>query len=69
MLNIELDQEATEQGELTDSEWEDFFIKMLIDEQLKVEESPDGKVITIAVQQRGCPGCEGARIGAGTESC
>ena len=52
VLNIELDQEATEQGELTDTEWEDSFIKTLIDEQLKVEESPDGKVITITVQQR-----------------
>ena len=52
VLNIELDPEATEQGELTDTEWEDFFIKMLIDEQLKVEESPDGKVITVTVQQR-----------------
>ncbi|MYA72213.1 AAA family ATPase [Candidatus Poribacteria bacterium] len=53
VLNIALDQEATEQGELEASEWEDFFIKTLIDEQLKVEESPDGKVITITVQQRG----------------
>ena len=52
VLNIELDQEATEQGELTDTEWEDSFIKMLIDEQLKVEESSDGKVITVTVQQR-----------------
>ena len=51
ILNIELDQDATEQGELTDSEWEDFFIKTLIDEQLKVEETPDGSVITITVQQ------------------
>ena len=53
VLNIALDQDATEQGELTETEWEDFFIKTLIDEQLKVEESPDGKVITITVQQRG----------------
>ena len=52
VLGIELDQDATEQGELTDIEWEDAFIKMLIDEQLKVGESPDGKVITITVQQR-----------------
>ena len=52
MLNIELDQAATEQGELTDTEWEDSFVKTLIDEQLKVEESPDGKVITVTVQQR-----------------
>ncbi len=53
VLNIALDPAATEQGELTDTEWEDFFIKTLIDEQLKVEESPDGKVITITVQQWG----------------
>lgn len=53
VLNIALDQDATEQGDLEPSEWEDFFIKTLIDEQLKVEESPDGKVITITVQQRG----------------
>lgn len=53
VLNIALDQNATEQGDLEASEWEDFFIKTLIDEQLKVEESPDGKVITITVQQRG----------------
>ena len=52
VLNIELDQGATEQGELTDDEWQDFFVKTLIDEQLKVEESPDGKVITVTVQQR-----------------
>ena len=52
LLGIKLDQNATEQGELTDTEWEDAFIKTLIDEQLKVEESPDGKVITITVQQR-----------------
>ena len=52
VLNIGLDAEATEQGELTDDEWQDFFIKTLIDEQLKVEESPDGKVITVTLQQR-----------------
>ena len=52
VLDIELDQAATEQGELTDTEWEDSFIKTLIDEQLKVEESPDGKVITVTLQQR-----------------
>ena len=52
-FGIKLDQNATEQGELTVTEWEDFFIKTLIDEQLKIEESPDGKVITVTVQQRG----------------
>ena len=52
VLNIELDRGATERGELTDDEWQDFFVKTLIDEQLKVEESPDGKVITVTLQQR-----------------
>ena len=52
LLGIELDQNATEQGELTLTEWEDFFIKTLIDEQLKVEETPDGSVITVTVSQR-----------------
>ena len=52
LLNIELDQDATEQGDLTLTEWEDFFVKTLIDEQLKVEETPDGSVITVTVMQR-----------------
>ena len=52
LLNIELDPNATEQGELTITEWEDFFIKTLIEEQLKVEESLDGSVITVTVKQR-----------------
>ena len=51
MLNIKLDPDATEQGDLTLTEWEDFFVKTLIDEQLKVEETPDGSVITVTVQQ------------------
>ena len=51
-FGIKLDPSATEQGTLTDTEWEDFFIKTLIDEQLKIEESPDGKVITLTVQQQ-----------------
>ena len=51
-FGIKLDSSATEQGELTDTEWEDFFIKTLIDEQLKIEESPDGKVITLTIQQQ-----------------
>ncbi len=51
LLNIELDPDATEQGELTITEWEDFFVKTLIDEQLKVEETPDG-VIAVTVKQR-----------------
>ena len=52
ILGIELDQNATEQGELTLTEWEDFFVKTLIDEQLEVEETPDGSVITVTVTQR-----------------
>ncbi len=52
VFGIKLDPNATEQGELTLTEWEDAFVKTLIDEQLKVEESPDGKVITVTVQQR-----------------
>ena len=52
LLNITLAQDATEQGELTLTEWEDFFIKTLIDEALKVEETPDGSVITVTVTQR-----------------
>ncbi|RKU17936.1 hypothetical protein C6501_03425 [Candidatus Poribacteria bacterium] len=52
LLNIELDPSVTEQGELTDSEWRDYFVKTLIDEQLKVEESPDGNVITLTVKQQ-----------------
>ena len=52
LLNITLDLEATEQGELTLTEWEDFFVKTLIDEELKVEETPDGSVITVSVTQR-----------------
>ena len=51
LLNIELDPDATEQGDLTLTEWEDSFVKTLIDEQLKVEETPDGSVITVTVQQ------------------
>lgn len=52
LLNINVGQGATEQGELTVAEWEDFFIKTLIDEQLKIEESSDGNVITVTVKQR-----------------
>lgn len=52
LLNIELDPNATEQAELTIAEWEDFFIKTLIDEQLKVEEVLDRNVITVTVKQQ-----------------
>ena len=45
-------EQATEQGNLTIEEWEDYFIKTLIDEQLKVEESSDGNVLTVTVKQR-----------------
>ena len=47
-----VDPTATEQGDLTLQEWEDAFIKTLIDEELKVEETPDGSVITVTVSQR-----------------
>ncbi len=52
LLNIELDSTVTEQGELTDTEWKDYFIKTLIDEKLKVEESQDGNMITLTVKQQ-----------------
>ncbi len=52
LLNIELDSSVTEQGELSDTEWRDFFIKTLIDEKLKVEESQDGNMITLTVKQQ-----------------
>ena len=52
LLNIELDSTETEQGELTIAEWEDYFIKTLIDEKIKIEESQDGNVITLTVKQR-----------------
>ncbi len=52
LLNIELDSTVTEQGELTDEEWPDYFIKTLIDEKLKVEESQDGNMISLTVKQQ-----------------
>lgn len=52
LFKIELDSTVTEQGELTIEEWEDFFIKTLIDEKIKIEESQDGNVITLTVKQR-----------------
>ncbi len=51
LFNIELNNNATEQGELTIEEWEDYFIKTLIDENIKIEESQDGKVITLKITQ------------------
>ena len=52
LLNLELDPNATEQGDLTITEWEDFFIKTLIEEQLKVEEILDRNTITVTIKQR-----------------
>ena len=52
LLNIELDSSVTEQGELSDEEWADYFIKTLIDEKLKVEESQDGNMISFTVKQQ-----------------
>ena len=52
LLNRDLNDNLTEQGDLTDEEWRDYFVKTLIDEQLKVEESPDGNVISLTVRNR-----------------
>ncbi len=52
LFNVELDPSLTEQGDLTISEWEDFFIKTLIDEKMKVDEAQDANVITLSVKQR-----------------
>ncbi len=52
LLKIKLDMSLTEQGELTDDEWRDFFIKTLIDEKMKVDESQDGNLITLSVKQQ-----------------
>ncbi len=51
LFNIEVDDTATEQGDLTIDEWEDFFIKTLIEEDMKIEESTDGNVITLKITQ------------------
>lgn len=51
LINIKLDDTATEQGDLTIEEWEDYFIKTLIDEDMKVEESTDGNVIILKITQ------------------
>lgn len=52
LLNIELDTTLTDQGDLTDEEWRDYFVKTLIDEKLTVEESQDGNVISLKVRNR-----------------
>ena len=50
-LNINIDSSETEQGDLTDEEWRDFFVKTLIDEKIKIDESQDGNVITLTIKQ------------------
>ncbi len=52
LFNVKLDSTITEQGDLTDEEWRDFFIKRLIDEQMKIEESQNGNMISLSVKQQ-----------------
>lgn len=52
LFNVELDPTLTEQGELTITEWEEAYIKTLIDEKIKVEEDQDANVLTLSVKQR-----------------
>ena len=52
LFNMKLDTALTEQGDLTDEEWRDYFVKTLIDEKMTVEESQDGNVITLKVRNR-----------------
>ncbi len=52
LFNVDLDPTLTEQGDLTITEWEDAYIKMLIDEKIKVEENQDANVLTLSVKQR-----------------
>ncbi len=52
LFNIELDTTRTEQGDLTDEEWRDYFVKTLIEEKMTVEESPEGNLITLKVRNR-----------------
>ena len=51
LVNINIDSSETEQGDLTDDEWRDFFVKTLIDEKITIDESQDGNVITLTVKQ------------------
>lgn len=51
LVNINMDSSETQQGDLTDEEWRDYFVKTLIDEEIKIDESPDGNVITLTVKQ------------------
>ena len=52
LFNMKLDATLTEQGDLTDEEWRDYFVKTLIDEKMTVDESQDGNVITLKVRNR-----------------
>ena len=52
LLNFELDSTITDQGDLTIEEWRDYFIKTLIDEKIKIDESQDGNIITLTVRQQ-----------------
>ncbi|MCG9129664.1 AAA family ATPase [Candidatus Poribacteria bacterium] len=51
LVNNNLDSSKTEQGDLTDEEWRDLYVKTLIDEKIKIDESQDGNVITLTVNQ------------------
>lgn len=51
LVNINIDSSVTEQGDLTDEEWRDYFVKTLIEEKIKIDESQDGNVITLTVEQ------------------
>lgn len=52
LFDVELDPTLTEQGELTITEWEEAYIKTLIDEKIKVDENQDANVLTLSVKQR-----------------
>ena len=52
LFNVELDPTLTEQGDMTITEWEESYIKTLIDEKIKVEENQDANVLTLSVKQR-----------------
>ena len=52
LFNLKLDTTLTEQGDLTDEEWRDYFVKTLIDEKITVEDSQDGNVISLKVRNR-----------------
>lgn len=52
LFNVELDETLTEQGDFTIDEWEDYYIKTLIDEKIRVDEAQDANVITLKVKQR-----------------